>query len=351
MNKTFRIRFGFSRSDNRKSKTCTELGRRIANLNWPPLCALLFALCVPAEAQQPAGNVARIGYLATASGATELPYIEAFRLGLRELGYVEGKNINIEYRYAEGRFERLQELAEELVRLKVEILVVPSATAAQAARKSNVTIPIVMMRAGDPFSSGLVASLARPGGNVTGLYQYSPELLGKRLELLKEVVPKVSRFAFLSNSVSMFKNAQVDAEALGIRFQLVEVKGPNPDFDGAFRVIIKERIGALVTEATPLFSAHRKRILELVEQSRIPAMHSEQEWATAGGLMSYGSNRVDLSRRAATYVDKILKGAKPADLPVEQPMKFELVINLKAAKQIGLTIPPNVLVRADKVIK
>jgi putative ABC transport system substrate-binding protein len=223
------------------------------------VAVVLLALGVTAEAQQPAGNVARIGYLATASGATELPYIEAFRLGLRELGYVEGKNINIEYRYAEGKFERLPELAEELVRLKVEILVVPSATAARAAKKSNVTIPIVMTRAGDPFSSGLVASLARPGGNVTGLYQYSPELLGKRLELLKEVVPKVSRFAFLSNSVSMFKNVQADAKGLGIRFQLVEVKGSNPDFDGAFRVIVNERIGAVVTEATPSSVLTEKR--------------------------------------------------------------------------------------------
>ena len=320
------------------------------------LTAMLFALCGSVEAQQQAGNVARIGYLATASRATELPYVEAFRLGLRELGYVEGKNINIEYRYAEGKFERLPELAEELVRLKVEILVVPSATAAQAAKKSNVTIPIVMMRAGDPFSRGLVASLARPGGNVTGLYQYSPELLGKRLELLKEVVPKVSRFAFLNSTgasaaKSMFEETQVAAKALGVKFQYVEVKTQNPDIEGAFRVIVNERIGALVTEATPLFSAHRKKILELVEQNHIPAMHSEQEWANAGGLMSYGSNRVDLSRRAAMYVDKILKGAKPADLPVEQPMKFELVINLKAAKQIGLTIPPNVLARADRVIR
>src|SRR5882724_5890357 len=249
------------------------------------LGALLCVFSVRVEAQQPSAKIPRIGYLATASAATELPYIEAFRLGLRELGYVEGKNINIEYRYAEGRFERLPELAEELVRLKVEILVVPSATAAQAAKRSNVTIPIIMTRSGGAISSGLVTSLARPGGNVTGLYQYSPELLGKRLELLKEVVPKVSRFAFLSNSVSMFKNAQVDAEALGIRFQLVEVKDPTPDFDAAFRVIVKERIGALVTEATPLFSAHRKRILALVELNRIPAMHSEKEWATAGGLM------------------------------------------------------------------
>ena len=327
--------------------------RRIFSL---VLGALLLALSHPAEAQQPAGKVPRIGYLATASGATELPYIEAFRLGLRELGYVEGKNINIEYRYAEGKFERLPELAEELIRLKVEILVVPSATAAQAAKKSNVTIPIVMTRAGDPFSRGLVASLARPGGNVTGLYQYSPELLGKRLELLKEVVPKVSRFAFLngtdaSAAKSRFEETQVAAKALGVKFQYVEVKTQNPDIEGAFRVIVNERIGAVVTEATPLFSAHRKKILELVEQNHIPAMHSEQEWANAGGLMSYGSNRVDLSRRAATYVDKILKGAKPAELPVEQPMKFELVINLKAAKQIGLTIPPNVLARADKVIR
>jgi putative tryptophan/tyrosine transport system substrate-binding protein len=320
--------------------------------------ALLLAFSVSVQAQ-PAGKVPRIGFLTTfsASDPQNVHRQDAFRQGLRELGYIEGKNINVEYRYAEGRFERLPELAEELVRLKVDVLVVSSITVVRTARKVTATTPIVVAGAGDPIGSGLVASLARPGGNVTGLYQFSPELLGKRLELLKEVVPKVTRFAFLNGAdgtaaSSAFKDQGKEAaKALGVQIQLVEVQAPDPDLDGAFRVMVKEHIGALITEATALTQLHRKRILQLVEQNHIPAMHSEQEWANAGGLMSYGANRVDLYRRAATYVDKILKGAKPADLPVEQPTKFELVINLKAAKQIGLTIPQSVLYRADKVIK
>jgi putative tryptophan/tyrosine transport system substrate-binding protein len=320
------------------------------------LVGLTLALVHLAEAQQ-AKKVPQIGFLTTSAGATANPFFGVFRQGLRELGYIEGKNINIEYRYADGRFERLPELAEELVRLKVDILVAANATVAREARKLTATIPVVMANFGDPIGSGLVASLARPGGNVTGLYNYFAELVGKRLELLKEVLPKVSRFAFLTSATdsessrAMFKEAQVDAKALGLTFQLVEVKAPNPDFDGAFRVMAKERIGALVTGPGPLITFHRKRILELVEQNRIPAIHPEQRWANSGGLMSYGANQVDLYRHAAVYVDKILKGAKPGDLPVEQPKKFELIINLKAAKQIGLTIPPNVLARADKVIK
>jgi putative tryptophan/tyrosine transport system substrate-binding protein len=319
------------------------------------LATVFLTTVFPLEAQQVA-KVPRIGYLSTGAVATDAPRIEAFRQGLRELGYVEGKNINIEYRYAEGRFERVPELAEELIRLKVDILLVSSIAAAETVRKVTATIPIVVANAGNPFGSGLVASLARPGGNVTGLYQFSPELLGKRLELLKEVVPKVSRFAFLNAAdapaaKSMFKEAQVAAKALGVQFQLVEVKAQNPDLEGAFRIMVKERIGALVTEASGVISFHRRKILQLVEQNRMPGMHSDQEWANAGGLMSYGANRVDLYRRAAVYVDKILKGAKPAELPMEQPTKFELVINLKTAKQIGLTIPQTVLYRADKVIK
>ena len=320
------------------------------------LCAMLLALSVSVEAQQPAAKVSRIGFLTTGGEAASALRVKAFRQGLRELGYVEGKNIIIEYRYAEGRFERLPELAEELVRLKVDVLVVSSITVVRTARKVTATIPIVVAGAGDPIGSGLVATLARPGGNVTGLYIYSPELIGKRLELLKEVVPKVSRFAFLNDtdstaSKSMFKDAQVAAQALAVQFQLIEVKGPNPDLEGAFQVMVKERIGALITSPGALITFHLKKILELVEQNRIPAIHPDQQWVNAGGLMSYGANLVDLYHRAATYVDKILKGAKPADLPVEQPTKFELVINLKTAKQIGLTISPNVLARADRVIK
>jgi putative ABC transport system substrate-binding protein len=272
------------------------------------------------------------------------------------LGYVEGKNIIIEYRYADGRFERLPALAEELVRLKVDIIVADTTASARGAKKATSTIPIVIASGSDPIESGLVASLAHPGGNVTGLTNYGGTLLGKRLELLKEVVPKVSRFAFLDDgqgfSRSVFKETQGAAQILGVKLQLIEVKFPDPDLEGAFRAMAKERIGALITGAGPLgLALHRKRILELVQQSRMPAIYPSVSWIDAGGLMYYGTNVPDLYRRAAIYVDKILKGATPAGLPVEQPMKFDLGINLKAARLIGLTIPPNVLARADTVIK
>ena len=323
------------------------------------LSTVLIALCSPAMAQQPAGKVPRIGFLINSSvsdPATALR-LDAFRQGLRELGYVEGKNIIVEHRYAEGKSERLTELAEDLARLKVDILVVPNDLTARAAKKATATIPIVMASSGNPIGTGVIASLARPGGNVTGLTSYSAELLGKRLELLKEVLPKVSRFAFLNDASSevsasraAFKEAQEPAKVLGVRLQSVGVKAPNPDFEGAFRVMVKDRIGALITSPGPLMGFHRKRILQLAEQNRIPAMHPAQDWTAAGGLMSYGANTEDLSRRAASYVDKILKGRKPADLPVEQPTKFEFVINLKTAKVLNLTIPQSVLYRADKVI-
>jgi putative tryptophan/tyrosine transport system substrate-binding protein len=319
------------------------------------LCAMLLALSVSVAAQQPK-KVPRIGLLTPGGEATLEPNREAFRQRLLELGYVEGKTITIEYRYAQGKFERLPELAEELVRLKVDIIVAASATAARAVKKVTTTIPIIVANAGDPIGSGLAATLARPGGNVTGLTNYTQELVGKRFELLKEVVPKVSRFAFLSDADSetsrrIFPDAQLAAQAFSVKLQLVEVKAPNPNFDGAFRVMAKDHIGALITSSGPLIRFHRKRILELVEQNRIAAIHPEETWVNAGGLMSYGANQADLYGRVATYVDKILKGAKPADLPVEQPMKFDLIINLKTAKQIGLTIPQSILFRADKVIK
>jgi putative ABC transport system substrate-binding protein len=325
------------------------------------LVATLLALSFSTEAQR-AKNVSRIGYLArdlhpSDSRGPSTRNLEAFRQGLWELGYIEGKNIIIECRYADGRLERLPALAEELLRLNVEIIVADSFTTARAAKKVTTTIPIVVP-SGDPFGSGSVASLAQPGGNVTGLSNYTVELLGKRLELLKEVVPKVSRFAFLNDtdsagSKAMFKEAQVAAQTLGVKFQLVEVKAQDPDLDGAFRVMVKERIGALITSPSPRLglALYRKRILELVEQNRIPTIHPTVLWIDDGGLMYYGANTPDLFRRAATYVDKILKGARPADLPVEQPTKFEFIVNLKAAKQIGLTIPPNVLARADRVIR
>jgi putative ABC transport system substrate-binding protein len=322
------------------------------------LGALLFALSFPAQAQQPAGKVPRIGFLTTGSASEPRNVLrfDALRQGLRDLGYVEGKNINFEYRYAEGKSERLPELAEELVRLKVDILFATDSSAARAAKKATTTIPVIIRTRGDPVAGGLVASLARPGGNVTGLTTDSPRLIEKRLGLLKEVLPKVSRFAFLmprdsAGMRAIFDEAQSTAKVLGVKFQAVEVKAPNPDFEGAFRFMVKERIGGLVTEGPPLINFHRKRILELAEKNRIPAIYPEQEWANDGGLMSYGANTVEPYRRVAVFVDKILKGAKPADLPVEQPKKFEFVINLKAAKQIGLTIPPQVLARANRVIR
>ena len=323
--------------------------------------AVLFALNFYAEAQQPKG-IPRIGYLSRdlhpSDSRASLPRsLQAFRQGLRELGYIEEKNIIIEYRYAEGRFERLPALAEELVRLKVEIIVTDTSTSARAARKVTTTIPIVMANGGNPFGGGLVDSLAHPGANVTGLTNYSPELLGKRLELLKEIIPRVSRIAFLdagSETISSgFKDLQIAAEALGIKVLLIEVQSSNPDFEGAFRVMQKDRIGGVITSPGPLvsFTLHQKKILELLEQNRMPAVHATAAWANSGGLVSYGPDVNDLFRRSATYVDKILKGAKPADLPMEQPRKFEFVINLKTAKQIGLTIPKSVLYQADKVIK
>jgi putative ABC transport system substrate-binding protein len=324
------------------------------------LGALLLALGVCVEAQQPAGKAPRIGFLTNVSASDPAAALrfDAFRQGLRELGYIDGKTIIIDSRYAEGRPERLPELAEDLVRLKVELFVVPNDLTARAAKKATTTIPIVMWSSGNPIGTGVIASLARPGGNVTGLTSYNAELLGKRLGLLKEVLPKVSRFAFLNDasggpsaSRTAFEEAQAPAKVLGVQLLSVPVKTPNPDFEGAFRVMTKERIGGLITSPGPLMSFHRRRILQLVERNRIPAIHSAQDWTAAGGLMSYGANQIDQSRRAAVYVDKILKGTRPADLPVEQPMKFEFVVNLKTAKALNLTIPQSVLFRADKVIK
>jgi putative tryptophan/tyrosine transport system substrate-binding protein len=332
------------------------------------LCALLFALCLSAHAQQPT-KVPRVGYVTSTGNSNDPgPSGQLFRQGLRDLGYVEGKNILVEYRYiegknliieygyAEGRPERLPALAEELIRLKVDIIVTDTAAPARAAKKVTSTIPIVMVNAGNPIQAGLVASLARPGGNVTGMTGLISELYGKRVELLKEVIPKVTRVAFLDDDdrveQSPFKYAQEAAQTLAVKLDRVELKSANPDLDGAFRMMAKERVGAVMTTAGFLSTTlHRKRILELLEQARIPAIHPNTVWMDDGGLMYYGVNSSDLYRRAAIFVDKILKGVKPADLPVEQPTKFEFVINLKTAKQIGVTIPPNVLARADKVIR
>jgi putative ABC transport system substrate-binding protein len=328
------------------------------------LATLLLTTALPVQAQQPT-KIPRIGYLSrdlhpADSRASAPRNVEAFRQGLQELGYIEGKNITIEYRFADGRLERLPALAEELLRLKVEMIVADTSASARGAKKATATIPIVLAQGSDPLQSGLVASFARPGGNVTGLTNYSAELLGKRVELLKEVVPKVSRFALLDAETSgpavtrsLFPDAQAAAQAIGVKLQLVEVKAQDPDIDGAFRIMAKERIGALVTSPSPIITLtlYQKRILELAKQTRMPAIYPTMGWVDSGGLMYYGANSADLFRRAATYVDKILKGAKPGDLPVEQPTKFELVINLKTAKALNLTIPQSVLYRADRVIR
>jgi len=307
-----------------------------------------------AEAQQPK-KVPQIGFLSSRTSDAEKSRLAAFQQGLRELGYLGGKNIAIEYRYAEGNFEKLPELAAELVRLKVDVLVTTGAPAAHAAKNATSVIPIVMGNAADPVGTGLVASLARPGGNITGLSDFNEGVITKRLELLKEVVPTASRVAILLNPANptnplQLKETRAAAPALGVTLLSLEVKGPD-DIDRAFRAMRKERAGSLIVFGDPMIETHRRRVAELAVKNRLPAIYAQRTWVDAGGLMSYGTNFDDLYRRAATYVDKILKGAKPADLPVEQPMKFELVINLKTAKQIGLTIPPNVLARADKVIK
>jgi putative ABC transport system substrate-binding protein len=281
--------------------------------------------------------------------------VDAFRKGLRELGYVEGKNIGIEYRYAEGRLDRLSELATDLVRIQPEVIVTAGPQATDPAKKATETIPIVMAYDSDPVGAGFVSSLARPGGNVTGLTSMGAELSGKRLELLMEVVPKLSRVAVLWNatvpgSADGLKDAEIAARSLTLKLQALEVRSPN-DIDDAFRAARKNQAEALMTASNPITFTHRKRVSDLAVKMRLPTIHGQIQFADAGALIVYGPNDADMYRRAATYVDKILKGAKPAELPVEQPVKFDLVININTAKQIGLTIPPNVLARADRVIR
>ena len=318
------------------------------------LCAMLLALCLSAEAQQPA-KIPRIGYLAGAFPSSVPARVAAFRQGLRELGYVEGKNIVVEYRYAEGKADRERELAAELARLKVDVIVTGGPTSTRAAKEATVTIPIVFAQDVDPVASGFVASLARPGGNITGLSTLAPELSGKRLELLKEIVPKLSRVAVIAISTEpgnaqLLKEMELAAEGLKVKLQHLDVL-TSKDIETAFRAAAKGRADGVVMLGSAVFNNHRIQIVELAVKSRLPATYTRPEYVEDGGLMTYGPSINDLFRRAATYVDRILKGAKPADLAVEQPKKFEFIINLKAAKQIGLTIPPSVLARADKVIK
>jgi putative ABC transport system substrate-binding protein len=320
------------------------------------LTAMLFALGFPAEAQQPT-KVPLLGYLSGFDQATDSARSKAIRLALRERGYVEGRNITIEYRYAEGRVDRAPDLAAELVRLKVDVIVVQGGTPwIQATKNATKTIPIVMMSGGsDPVDEGLVESLARPGGNVTGLTNLIGELGGKRLELLKEAVPKVARVAVLyeqanPNHVLELKEVQTAARALKLTIQPWEVRAAD-DFEKVLAALSKERPDALYVPGGTLLRASEKRIVGFALKSRLPSMYNNREYVDAGGLLFYGANVAESYRRVAYFVDRILKGAKPSDLPVEQPKKFEFVINLKTAKQIGLTIPPNVLARADKVIR
>ena len=317
----------------------------------------LLAAPLVAGAQQ-AAKVARIGYLATNLAGSPSSAREALLEGLRDLGYIEGRNVVIEYRDAAGKDDRLSALAAELVALRVDVIVAAAGTlAALAAKRATNTIPIVFIAVGNPVTSGLVASLARPGGNVTGLSAVSPDLVGKWLELLKQTVPGISRVAYLRQPGALgeadkevLTQAEVAAQALRVRLQLVEARGP-ADLDRAFSEMTKARAGAMVVLSTPMFSSERRRLADLAVKQRLPTVFPFRSYVEAGGLMSYGLNVADLFRRAATYVDKILKGAKPDDLPVEQPTKFELVINLRTAKALGLTIPPALLQRADQVIE
>jgi putative ABC transport system substrate-binding protein len=318
--------------------------------------AALLAAPLAAGAQQ-AAKVARIGFLLTNLAASP-HWAEAFRQGLRGLGYIEGRNVVIEYRDAEGKPERFPALAAELVALKVDVIVAPPTLAAVAAKQATKTIPIVFAAAADPVTSGLVTTLARPGGNVTGLPILASDLVGKCLELVTQAVPGVSRVAVLwqpggqgeRTEKDLLKEAEVAARALRVRLQIVEARGP-ADIDRAFSDMTRARAGALTVLTSTMFGSERRRLVDLAAKNRLPAVYPWREFVDAGGLMAYGPNIADLYRRAATYVDKILKGAKPADLPVEQPTKFELVINLKAAKALGLTIPQSVLGRADEVIR
>ncbi|HEX6437339.1 MAG TPA: ABC transporter substrate-binding protein [Candidatus Binatia bacterium] len=321
------------------------------------LCAMLFALCGFASAQQ-TGKVFRIGFLDNSTAAGSAVLLEAFRQELNKLGWIEGKNITIEYRFAEGKFDRLPDLAADLVRLKVDLIVVSGGQPALAARSATTTMPIVMANAGDPVAFGLVASLGRPGGNVTGLSSLVPELNSKRLEILSDTVPKLIRVGFLGLSggggpAGEATMKEIRPAALGLKIKLEEIQTQldAKGLESAFQTAKQKQVGAIMTTTGNPFFTERKRIVELAVKHRLPAIYPQKEFVDAGGLMSYGANYDDLYRRAAVYVDRILKGAKPADLPVQQATKFEFVINLKAAKQIGLTIPNNLLERANKVIK
>jgi len=347
MNKTFWNRFLDSCSDNRKSK--------IENPKWAGIFAIALTFAfggAVAQAQQ--AKVVRIGFLGPTSAASNAGRMEALRAGLRDLGYLEGKNLVIESRWAEGKFDRLPELAAELVRLNVDVILTTGTPGIRAAKNATTTIPIVMVTSGDPVGFGFVASLAQPGGNITGSSTFGPELSAKRLELLKETLPRTQRVAVLFNPDNSINDRNLPAmeqtaKLLKIRLQRFEVRGAE-EFKNAFAAMTKQRVDAVALPEDDFLNANQNEVAELVAKQRLPSI-GRADFAEAGGLIGYAVNFFDLYRRAAIFVDKILKGAKPADLPVQQPTKFEFVINLKTAKQIGLTIPPNVLAGADKVIR
>ena len=321
---------------------------------WVPLCALLLALGVPVDAQQPK-KISRVGYLAAVSAAADAPRLEAFRQGLRDLGYIEGQNIIIEYRHEGGGFERLPELAAELVGQKPDVLVAVTTNAAQAAKKATTTIPIVFMGVTDPVTAGLVESLARPGGNTTGITNMAAILTGKRLELLKETIPKVSRVAVLwdpqaPGSVPQWQDSQLPARELGLQLYSMEVSSVDK-YEAAFKEAVEARNTALWVTLNPLANSNQKKIADLAINHGLPSICARSDYSENGCMMAYGPGYGIEGRDGARYVDKILKGAKPADIPVEQPMKFELVINLQTANKLGLTIPQSVLFQADKIIK
>ena len=338
-----------------RSKTAGEnLMKKL--LIYLALYSLLLALCPSVEAQQPSPRIPRIGFLQRRVPPTPTnpdPLGDAFRQGLRDLGYIDGKTILIEQRYGSGNEDRIPGLVAELVQLKVDLLVIPTTQGIRAAKQATTTIPIVMVTPADPVAAGFIDSLARPGGNITGITRLTRNLSGKRLDLLKEAVPGISRVGILTGSTTNgIEDFEAAARALKkITIQPLEVRGPNPDFDGAFQAAAKARVNALITIRDAVTSGYVKRIADLTIKYRLPSMNEDSPYVEAGGLMSYAANDAEQFRRAAVYVDKILKGAKPAALPVEQPTKFEFVVNLKTAKRIGLTIPPNVLARADRVIR
>ena len=318
------------------------------------LCSVILALGFSAEAQQ-AGKIPRIGYVSgTGDASNQGPYVEALRQGLRDLGHIEGKNFVIEYRGAEGKLDRIPSLVNDLVQLKVDVLVVPIPSAIHAAKQATKTIPIVIVTGRDPVADGLVDTLAHPGGNITGLATLSAQLSGKRLELLKEVVPRLSSVGILRDvdeRSGVFKEYEAAAGALKIQVQALEVRGLNPDLEGAFQSAVKKRANALITVTNANLFLQQRRIADLAIKNRLPSLYQGSTWVESGGLMSYSTDDLAVYRRVATYVDKILKGAKPSELPVEQPTKFEFVINLKTAKALNLTIPQSVLFRADRVIR